>query len=231
MSGHSDMIALATLESLQERLRRIGWHLSRSEEVEDVLQQTINQGKDYTIQARLTSLENSLSMLSSRSPAVNGLLKLRVSAALQQHLLLTSKSDSRYPDLFQPSTSEIPTSLTTSEILAIINSCATSFPTTASRLNAIKDLPIPSAESSASLIALHPRLNKVELLQESHARDVSELRTRTASAIQRWYELGILGESECWTEWEGRVVNVEKNVRRQELHHAQEIKENEAYRP
>ena len=99
----------------------------------------------------------------------------------------------------------------------------------ASRLNAIKDLPIPSAESSASLIALHPRLANVELLQELQAREMAELRTRTASAIQRWYELGVLGESECWTEWEARVVNVEKKVRHDEIRQVQEAKESQTY--
>jgi len=59
---------------------------------------------------------------------------------------------------------------------------------------------------------------------------MSELRARSAAAIQRWYELGVLGESECWTEWEGRIVEVEKGVRRQEVHRAEDVKERDAYR-
>ena len=39
----------------------------------------------------------------------------------------------------------------------------------------------------------------------------------------------MLGESECWTEWEARVTNVEKLVRREEKHRAQEEKEDKAY--
>lgn len=138
--------------------------------------------------------------------------------------------DAAYPDLFQPTTSEVPTTLTPTELLAIISSCAPSYPTTASRLDVLKDLPIPSSESSASLIALHPRLAKAELRQESQAREMADIRVRTATAIQRWYELGVLGENDCWNEWESRVVSVEKRVRREELHQAQEAKKNEAYR-
>lgn len=119
--------------------------------------------------------------------------------------------------------------MSANEILAVINSCATSYPTTASRLNAIKDLPIPSAASSASLIALHPRLATVEMLQDAQAREMAELRSRSAAAIQRWYELGVLGESECWMEWEGRVIDVEKQVRRREANLVQDAKEKEAY--
>jgi len=145
-------------------------------------------------------------------------------------LKLTLHQDAAHPDLFQPSTSDVPSTLPPAELLAIIKSCATSYPTTASRLNAIKDLPIPSAEASASLIALQPRLTGVEQMQEVHAKEMAELRARSAVAVQRWYELGVLGEGECWTEWEGRIINVEKTVRRQESLRTQEAKENEAYR-
>lgn len=144
---------------------------------------------------------------------------------------LFSVPESTYPDLFHPNIPDLPTTLTSSELLAIVNSCATSYPTTASRLNAIKDSPIPSAESSASLIALNSRLASIEILQTSQAREMAELRVRTASAIQRWYELGVLGESECWTEWEGRVSGVEKRVRREEMRKAQEEKDKEIYQP
>ena len=58
---------------------------------------------------------------------------------------------------------------------------------------------------------------------------MAELRTRSAKAIQRWYELGVLGESECWTEWEGRIVEVEKMVRREEGRLAKGVQEDKAY--
>ena len=70
---------------------------------------------------------------------------------------------------------------------------------------------------------------KLEIMQESHAQEMVDLRKRTASAIQRWYELRVLGESECWSEWEGRVVKAEKLVRREEKEQMREMKEKEAY--
>ena len=59
---------------------------------------------------------------------------------------------------------------------------------------------------------------------------MAELRRRSARAVQRWYEVGVLGGSECWTEWEGRVVEVEKSVRREEGRMATELKNDEAYK-
>jgi hypothetical protein len=108
------------------------------------------------------------------------------------------------------------------ERLAVVNSCATLFPTTASRLTALQDLPIPSAELSASLIALHPRLAKAELVQKAQAQEMADLRLRTAAVMQRWYEIGILGQGECWSEWEGRLMEVEKTTRREESARARE---------
>lgn len=58
---------------------------------------------------------------------------------------------------------------------------------------------------------------------------MAELRTRSARVIQRWYEVGVLGESECWSEWEGRVVEVEKRVRRAEGRMAKVVEEDKAY--
>lgn len=60
---------------------------------------------------------------------------------------------------------------------------------------------------------------------------MAELRARSAEVIQRWYELGVLGESECWSEWEGRVVGVEKWVCREEGLRAKEREELGAYKP
>lgn len=58
---------------------------------------------------------------------------------------------------------------------------------------------------------------------------MADLRTGSARAIQRWYELCVLGESECWSEWEGRVVGAEKKVRREEGRMAKKVEEDEAY--
>lgn len=58
---------------------------------------------------------------------------------------------------------------------------------------------------------------------------MAELRIRSARVIQRWYEVGVLGESECWSEWEGRVVQVEKRVRKGEGRMAKVAEEDKAY--
>lgn len=45
---------------------------------------------------------------------------------------------------------------------------------------------------------------------------MKRLRDRSARALEQWYELGVLGMGECWAEWEGRVMDVERGVKRKE---------------
>lgn len=96
-------------------------------------------------------------------------------------------------------------------------SYATAFPETASRLTSLNDLPVPDAVSSASLIELQPQLDRLAQVQTAQAAEISELRVRTASVLQRWYEVGLVGSGEVWAEWEGRLEDVERETRRKEV--------------
>lgn len=90
MDESSNQTAIATLFSLEDRLRRLEWYLSGDDEVKDTLQRVIDQGKNNTVQARLGKLENDLDKLSTRSPIVYNLLKLRASTgALVLSLLIS----------------------------------------------------------------------------------------------------------------------------------------------
>lgn len=111
----------------------------------------------------------------------------------------------------------VPSDLSAQNLASIVLSYAAAFPETASRLASLKDLPIPDAQGSTALIELQPRLAKLLEIQQQQAMDISELRTRSARLLQRWYELGILGNSECWAEWESRLEDIEREVKRREV--------------
>lgn len=53
-------------------------------------------------------------------------------------------------------------------------------------------------------------------MQEQQALEIAELRARSALVAKRWVEVGVLGGSEVWAEWEGRIERVERGVRRLE---------------
>jgi hypothetical protein len=126
--------------------------------------------------------------------------------------------DDRNPDLFQTTPPhEIPEGLTTQTLASIVLSYATAFPETASRLTSLNDLPVPDAQSSAALIDLQPQLERLAQTQSEQAAEISELRVRTARVLQRWYDVGLVGSGECWAEWEGRLEDVEREIRRGEV--------------
>jgi hypothetical protein len=84
-------------------------------------------------------------------------------------------------------------------------------------LTSILDVPVPPAELSAQLIALVPRIARLEALQAAQNSEIAALRERSAALIQRWYTVNILGAGDSWAELEGRVGQVEQKVRRATL--------------
>ena len=127
-------------------------------------------------------------------------------------------ADARFPDLFHAiDPDDLPTTLDTPSVLSIILSSASAYPSTASRLTSILDVPVPPAELSTQLIGLQPRIARVETLQATQSSELATLRQRSAAVLQRWYAVDVLRSGESWAEMESRVEKVERGVRRVEL--------------
>ncbi|KAJ5182816.1 hypothetical protein N7492_000432 [Penicillium capsulatum] len=203
MTIESDAVAGATIELLEARLRRLTYLLGGATDWTGVPTTPEKPGSlDETVSRRLARLERELGALSRSVPAVRDVIQLH----------------DRFPDLFQNTPPhEIPEGLSTRTLASMVLSYAAAFPETASRLTSLQDLPVPDPESSAKLIELQPQLNRLAKTQSEQAATVSELRVRTARVLQRWYEVGIVGNGECWAEWEGRLEDVEREVRRREV--------------
>ena len=241
-SAAPDSTTLATLASLQYRLHRLVFYLTGETESLEQPKSGSANGPHATPHARLVAAEEKLAELARRKPGIRGLLELgTLSEALYsytgevspltQRSLSTGEAEANYPDLFHPSTSSpaLPTTLSPTELLAIVTASAPEYHQTASRLTALKDLPLPPTDSSSALISLLPRMAKVELEQEGQEREIADLRERSAKVVQTWYEAGVRGEGECWGEWEGRVTEVEKGIRRKELMRRREEEEEQVY--
>ncbi|KAJ5775612.1 Nuclear distribution protein RO10 [Penicillium nucicola] len=203
MTLESDAVAGATIELLEARLRRLTYLLTGVTDWTGVPTAPEKPASlDETVSRKLAHLEGELAKLSRKVPAVRDVLQLH----------------DQTPDLFQTTPpAEIPQGITTQTLSSIVLSYATAFPETASRLTSLNDLPIPDAESSAALIELQPQLDRLARTQAEQAATISELRVRSARVLQRWYEVGVVGNGECWAEWEGRLEDVEREVRRGEV--------------
>ncbi|RAL14270.1 uncharacterized protein BO97DRAFT_341019 [Aspergillus homomorphus CBS 101889] len=203
MTLDNDTVASATIELLETRLRRLTYLLTgdanwTGEPTPPAKPASLSD----SISSRLLRLEKDLEQLSRTTPAVRDVLSLHA----------------RFPELFHPAPpGSLPENLTTQNLASVVLSYASAYPETASRLSSLNDLPIPDAEASASLIQLQPRLDQLSRIQDEQARQISELRVRSAKALQRWYEVALVSGGECWAEWEGRLEDVEREVRREEV--------------
>jgi Dynactin subunit p22 len=199
-----DSSTLTTLANLESRLQHLEFLLSGStDSFGQPLPVTKAASPDDTVAARLEKLERQLHKLSDSSTPVRSVLGLQ----------------KRHPDLLNPSLQsdqELPSTLDPGATAAIVLAHASAFPETASRLTSLKDLPVPPAAKSALLVDLGPRIEEASLVQERQMKEVSELRVRSAKLLERWAELQV-GMGECWAEWEERVIEAERGLRRVEL--------------
>jgi hypothetical protein len=200
----NDNPALTTLANLESRLQHLEFLLSGSTDpFGRPLPVTKPTSRDDTVAARLGKLEKQLRRLSDSSALVRGVLGLQ----------------KRHPDLLTPalqSERDVPSTLEPGAAAAVVLAHASAFPETASRLTSLKDLPVPPAAKSALLVELGPRVQEARRVQERQMGEVSELRVRSARVVERWVGLQI-GIGECWSEWEGRMGQVERGVRRVEV--------------
>jgi hypothetical protein len=194
--------ALPTLTLLESRLHHLEFLLSGSADFNGVPEAIMKPLRnDETVASRLQSLERDLTRLTANNTLVQDMIRFQA----------------QFPDLF--SMSDIATrskSVDPATEASVVLAHASSFPETASRLSSLKDLAIPPAESSAKLVELQPRLEKVKEVQERQLRQVAELRERSARIVERWVGEGVVGSGEAWAEMEARVRDAEKDVRRAE---------------
>lgn len=191
-SGHS-------LDSLEARLQRISYALNGDQEIEDAT--TAPTSADGTAASRLRKLELQMQTLASKSSTVDQVLKLQV-----QHPYLFSQANSAE----QPNTLSLPSQA------ALVLSHAQLYSKISGQLQSLQETSVPDPTSASKLRELQPRIDRAAARQEQQAAELAELRSRSAAAVERWYETGVLGMAEQWAEWEERMRDVEIVVRRLE---------------
>lgn len=99
---------------------------------------------------------------------------------------------------------------------------APSYSTVSSQLRALGDVNLPPTESFAKIVALQPRMEELSQKQYEQAMDLSDLRKRSAVMVMRWHEVFILGQGRCTAEWDSKLRNAEREVRREEVRNEQD---------
>ncbi|KAK0836376.1 hypothetical protein LTR03_013735 [Friedmanniomyces endolithicus] len=179
---------------LDERLRRVNYALHGDSEVRD------SEQTPRSAIARLRALERTLAQLLARSPAAAEVLALQKA----------------HPSLFHPHPSNLPSTLPPSQVAALILAHSQLYTSVSANLTQLQDTRVPDPAGTVKFVDLAPRIEKARVRQEKQAREVAELRSRSARVVEQWLEVGMLGMSERWAEWEERLREVEIVVRRRE---------------
>ena len=141
---------------------------------------------------------------------------------------LTTPPVSKHRDLLTPPPDTTPTApLTADEKATVVVDRAPQFATTASQLKALEDQQIPSTDGFTRLAQLLPRIAEAEDAHLQQALKISELRKRSGLLVQRVKQVQFLGAARCWTEWQGRLLEVQKDVGRREFRVRQEKEDQE----
>jgi hypothetical protein len=201
-----------TLDLLEYRLHRLEYLLNGNDS-------STNLPKGTTVTARLSKLKDALGQLAARSRTVEQLLRLRmtnVSRTLHKISQLTHDPEAQHPDLFASAVTE-DTGLSHDQKFSLVLTEAPAYLTLASQLRSLQDVHLPPTSSFTHLVAQQSRFAAIQATQDAQAREIAELRKRSAVLVSRWYEVQVLGVGRCWAEWERRFREVERGVRRVEV--------------
>lgn len=188
-----------SLDLLEARLQRIQYALNGDNEIEET--STTNPPAEHTAAIRLRNLERQMRLIESKSPAAEEILNLQ----------------SKHPEIFNQVTDAGQSNfLPLNSQAALVLSHAQLYSRVSGQLQSLQETSVPDSAPASQLLELRPRVDKAATRQEQQAKELAELRSRSAAAVERWYETGVLGIAERWAEWEERMRDVEIVVRRLE---------------
>lgn len=211
-------------ELLVHTLGLLEWRLNRLEFLLDGrVSQTKDINKEGNVLSRIQKLEHALQQFSSRSDTIKILLNLRMVTPPFKSTTVLTITESRFPHLLAPDAPPPPSDdLNQNEKLSLVLAEATSYSTVSSQLRALGDVSLPPTDSFAKIVALQPRIEELNRTQYEQAMEISELRKRSAILVSRWHEVFILGQGRCTAEWDSKLRNAEREVRREEVRNAQD---------
>lgn len=129
---------------------------------------------------------------------------------------------SKHKDVLKPEQEAEEAPLDTEEKAVMVVERAPQFAATASQLKTLGDQQIPSTDGFSKLAKLLPRIAEAEERHLQQALQISLLRKKNGLLVQRVKQVQFLGAARCWTEWQGRLQNVQKTIARIEFKKKQE---------
>lgn len=205
----SAVVSLSTLSLLEVRLSRLEYLLTGTSAPSNAKGRDTPSTKDASsVHARIRSLDARLTQL-KRLDGLPGNVVRMVDSLRRE-----------YPEIFaQRRIADTNTSVPVHELSNRANEVlanSTLYTTTSAHLQTLQTLKIPPAEQSASLLDAGTRVEELRQRQAMVNADIEELKGRSARLLEWWVKNGVVGMGELWEDWEQRVKDCERAVRREE---------------
>ncbi|KAF2440146.1 hypothetical protein P171DRAFT_489920 [Karstenula rhodostoma CBS 690.94] len=183
---------LFTFALLESRLSRLEYILGSKREGHE---------EPKTVPERIHKIERSLQELSTKTGLLSDARQLL----------------SKHQDILKPEQEAGDAPLDTEERAVMVVERAPQFATTASQLKTLEDQQIPSTDGFTQLAKLLPRIAEAEDRHLQQALQISHMRKKNGLLVQRVKQVQFLSAARCWTEWQGRLQNVQKTIARIEF--------------
>lgn len=106
--------------------------------------------------------------------------------------------------------------------IAVILAHSEQYRAVASGLRTIQEIPVADTSVLVDVIAQLPRLELAARRAEQQQIEMAQLREHSAHVLQRWHEVGVLGQNDAMGEWEDRLLEAERKVRQAQVKRARD---------
>lgn len=114
------------------------------------------------------------------------------------------------------------TGLSSVDKAAVVIASAPTFNSAQSSLSNLEGIKLEDASTLIPFVSIQRGLVRAQVIQQAQESEVALLRERTARLLAQWYQDSVLTGGERLADWEERLLDVEKVIKRREVAQARE---------
>ena len=107
--------------------------------------------------------------------------------------------------------------LSSNDRSTIVLASSATFQSAQAKLSSLDGIKLENATDLVPMAAMLPELASVMAVHEAQEKEITELQRRSVMLLANWYSNSVLEGNKRWADWEDRLLDVERVVRRKEI--------------
>ena len=99
----------------------------------------------------------------------------------------------------------------------IVLASSATFQSAQAKLSSLDGLKLENATDLVPMAAMLPELASILAVHEAQEKEITGLQQRSVRLLAKWYSDSVLEGNGRWADWEDRLLDVERIVRRREV--------------